>query len=80
MALDNDALPADTLTALMEASAAINGSLDLRTTLKHIAEKALIIKAMKDHAWNQTRAAKTLGISRDNLRYRIKKYTIDKPA
>ncbi len=42
-------------------------------------EKALIIKALKDNAWNQTRAAKTLGISRDNLRYRIKKYEITKP-
>ena len=43
-------------------------------------EKALIIKALKDQGWNQTRAAKALGISRDNLRYRIKKYTIEKPA
>jgi len=29
--------------------------------------------------WNQTRAAKALGISRDNLRYRIKKYEIQRP-
>ena len=43
-------------------------------------EKALIVKTLKDHGWNQTRAAKALGISRDNLRYRLKKYQIDKPA
>ena len=42
-------------------------------------EKALIVKALKDSGWNQTKAAKTLGISRDNLRYRIKKYEIERP-
>jgi transcriptional regulator with GAF, ATPase, and Fis domain len=42
-------------------------------------EKALIVKALKDAGWNQTRAAKTLGISRDNLRYRIKKFEIARP-
>ena len=42
-------------------------------------EKAMIIKALKNNNWNQTRAAKELGISRDNLRYRVKKYEIKKP-
>ncbi|MHC4445618.1 MAG: sigma-54 interaction domain-containing protein [Planctomycetota bacterium] len=42
-------------------------------------EKALIVKALKENGWNQTRAAKALDISRDNLRYRIKKYNIKKP-
>ena len=42
-------------------------------------EKALIVKALRDHGWNQTRAAKALGISRDNLRYRVKKFEIEKP-
>ena len=42
-------------------------------------EKALIVKALKDNGWNQTRAAKSLGISRDNLRYRIKKFEIARP-
>ncbi|MBN1488537.1 MAG: sigma 54-interacting transcriptional regulator, partial [Phycisphaerae bacterium] len=43
-------------------------------------EKAMIVKALKENNWNQSKAARTLGISRDNLRYRIKKYTIEKPA
>jgi Nif-specific regulatory protein len=43
-------------------------------------EKAMIIKALKEANWNQTRAARNLGISRDNLRYRIKKYNIEKPS
>jgi two-component system NtrC family response regulator len=43
-------------------------------------EKALIIKALKEAGWNQSKAARALGISRDNLRYRIKKYEIEKPS
>lgn len=43
-------------------------------------ERALIVKTLKDHAWNQTRAAAALGISRDNLRYRIKKHQIVKSS
>lgn len=42
-------------------------------------EKALIQRALKEAGWNQTKAAKALGISRDNLRYRLKKYEITKP-
>lgn len=43
-------------------------------------EKALVVRALKDNGWNQTRAAKALGISRDNLRYRVKKYGIERPS
>jgi transcriptional regulator with GAF, ATPase, and Fis domain len=43
-------------------------------------EKALIIKALRENAWNQSKAARSLGISRDNLRYRVKKYAIEKGA
>ena len=39
-------------------------------------ERAMIIQAMKDTGWNQSEAARVLGISRDNLRYRMKKYAI----
>jgi transcriptional regulator of acetoin/glycerol metabolism len=41
-------------------------------------EKAMVIRALKESNWNQTQAAKALGISRDNLRYRIKKYEIER--
>jgi len=41
-------------------------------------EKALIIKALRENNWNQSKAARALGISRDNLRYRVKKYEIEK--
>jgi Nif-specific regulatory protein len=41
-------------------------------------ERAMIVKALRDAKWNQSKAARQLGISRDNLRYRIKKYEIGK--
>jgi len=42
-------------------------------------EKALIVKALQETGWNVSKAARVLGISRDNLRYRVKKYDIAKP-
>ncbi|MBN2446108.1 MAG: sigma 54-interacting transcriptional regulator [Phycisphaerae bacterium] len=42
-------------------------------------ERALIVKALEEHEWNQTRAAEALGLSRDNLRYRLRKYGIQRP-
>jgi DNA-binding NtrC family response regulator len=40
------------------------------------AEKAIVLNALQQNHWNQTRAAKALGISRDNLRYRVRKYKL----
>ena len=42
-------------------------------------EKAMIVKALKECGWNQSQAARALGISRDNLRYRLRKYSIQRP-
>ena len=39
-------------------------------------EKAMIERALRDAAGNQTKAAQRLGISRDTLRYRLKKFGI----
>jgi two-component system NtrC family response regulator len=39
-------------------------------------ERAMIVKALQESGWNQSQAARSLGISRDNLRYRVKKYDI----
>jgi len=41
-------------------------------------ERDMIVRALGLSGWNQTRAARSLGVSRDNLRYRIKKYGITK--
>jgi two-component system NtrC family response regulator len=42
-------------------------------------EKAMIVNALRASNWNQAKAARALGITRDNIRYRIKKYGIKKP-
>ncbi|MCG3177698.1 MAG: Nitrogen fixation protein VnfA [Phycisphaerae bacterium] len=42
-------------------------------------ERAMIVQALEKAGWNQSRAARDLGISRDNLRYRVKKYEIRRP-
>jgi DNA-binding protein Fis len=39
-------------------------------------ERAMIEQALRECDGNQTRAAQRLGISRDTLRYRLKKYGI----
>ncbi len=49
-----------------------------RPSTLHDAERAMIVDALRQNGWNQTRAAEALGISRDHLRYRVKKYGIAK--
>lgn len=39
-------------------------------------EKRMILRALEQSRWNQSKAARLLKISRDTLRYRIKKYGI----
>ena len=42
------------------------------------AERRLILKALERTNWNQTRAAQLLKITRDTLRYKMKKYKLQK--
>jgi two-component system response regulator AtoC len=39
-------------------------------------ERSLVLRALEKTAWNVTRAARLLGLSRDTLRYRIEKYNL----
>ena len=41
-------------------------------------ERELIVKALRDSNWNQTRAARQLAISRKTLLYRMGKYGISR--
>jgi two-component system NtrC family response regulator len=43
-----------------------------------VVEKDLIIQALRQFSWNQSRAAKHLGITRKTLLYRISKHGIEK--
>ena len=39
-------------------------------------EKGMLVRALERSQGNQTQAARTLGITRDTLRYRMKKYNL----
>jgi transcriptional regulator with GAF, ATPase, and Fis domain len=43
-------------------------------------ERTLILKALEENDWNQSRAAQALGITRYHVRHRMKKYNIRKPS
>jgi len=42
------------------------------------AEKTMLLNALEKTAWNQTQAAKLLDVTRDTLRYKMKKYDLKK--
>ena len=42
-------------------------------------ERTIILEALTKYDWNQTKAAQTLNITRDNIRYRMKKYGLKRP-
>ena len=43
-------------------------------------ERTLVSQALERTGWNQTRAAKLLGLNRDQIHYRIEKYALVSPA
>jgi DNA-binding NtrC family response regulator len=43
-------------------------------------ERSLVVQALERSGWNQTRAAALLGLNRDQIRYRVEKFKLEKPA
>jgi len=43
-------------------------------------ERSLVVQALERSGWNQTRAATLLGLNRDQIRYRVEKFDLRKPA
>ena len=43
-------------------------------------ERSLVVQALERARWNQTKAAALLGLNRDQIRYRIEKFELEKPA
>jgi two-component system, NtrC family, response regulator AtoC len=41
-------------------------------------ERSLVVQALQRTGWNQTRAATLLGLNRDQIRYRIEKFKLEK--
>jgi transcriptional regulator with PAS, ATPase and Fis domain len=42
-------------------------------------ERSLVVQALERSNWNQTRAATLLGVNRDQIRYRIEKFKLERP-
>ncbi len=77
----------DELTAdQFPLTAAADGSLTERVALPATGvdleqlERSLVVQALERSGWNQTRAAALLGLNRDQIRYRIDKFKLEKPA
>jgi two-component system, NtrC family, response regulator AtoC len=43
-------------------------------------ERSLVVQALGRTSWNQTKAAALLGVNRDQIRYRIEKFHLEKTA
>ena len=43
-------------------------------------ERSLVVQALERSGWNQTKAATLLGLNRDQIRYRIEKFELQKPS
>jgi DNA-binding NtrC family response regulator len=43
-------------------------------------ERSLVVQALHRSGWNQTKAATLLGLNRDQIRYRIEKFKLEKPV
>jgi len=43
-------------------------------------ERSLVVQALERSGWNQTKAAGLLGLNRDQIRYRIEKFKLERPA
>ncbi len=43
-------------------------------------ERSLVVQALDRSGWNQTKAAALLGLNRDQIRYRIEKFKLERPA
>src|SRR4051794_40746078 len=43
-------------------------------------ERSLVVQALERCGWNQTKAAGMLGLNRDQIRYRVEKFKLEKPV
>ena len=73
-------LTPDDFPVAMTAAAPLNedvplppGGVDLEQL-----ERSLVVQALERSDWNQTQAARLLGLNRDQIRYRIEKFRLDR--
>jgi len=80
--VDGDQLTVDQFPVATGAGARLTEAVELPATgidLEQL-ERSLVVQALERSAWNQTRAAGLLGLNRDQIRYRIEKFKLEKPA
>jgi two-component system, NtrC family, response regulator AtoC len=76
----------DTLTADDFSMAAAGAPLSERVELPASGinldelERSLLVQALERTNWNQTKAAGLLGLNRDQIRYRIEKFQLERPS
>ena len=65
---------------LTAADAALSTGMGLPTTGLNLEEleRSLVVQALERSGWNQTKAATLLGLNRDQIRYRIEKFKLEK--
>lgn len=74
---DGETIDVGHLPVELTGGAGVNDDREQHGALRGF-ERTMIVKALNECNWNQSHAARMLGISRDNLRYRIKKYKIER--
>ena len=77
---DADVLTLDDLALGTGAALRLSGQVDLPpggVDLEEL-ERSLVAQALERTSWNQTRAAQLLGLNRDQIRYRIEKFQLEK--
>jgi two-component system, NtrC family, response regulator AtoC len=79
---EGDALTTNHFPVLAGGSPKLTEGVELPATgidLEQL-ERSLVVQALERSGWNQTRAATMLGLNRDQIRYRIEKFKLEKPT
>ena len=79
---EGDELTRDHFPIVEKSAAGLSESVDLPVEgidLEQL-ERSLVVQALQRSGWNQTRAATLLGLNRDQIRYRIEKFKLEKPV
>jgi two-component system response regulator AtoC len=79
---DGDRLTLADFPVAAGASASLTEKVDLPAAgidLEQL-ERSLVVQALERSGWNQTKAAGMLGLNRDQIRYRVEKFKLEKPA
>jgi len=80
--VDGDELTADQFPVAASSSARLTEGVELPApgiNLEQL-ERSLVVQALERSRWNQTKAAALLGLNRDQIRYRIEKFGLERPA